>query len=322
MAYTPLNLQNGQVLDAAALAHMEDGIGAGVQFSEQTLTQEQQTQARKNLGLYCSYIDKVFFVNAKSVTFSHVQEGDISAWMTVLENESPASKPEKLFIEVGNEVSTLPMVEIGIYGNASVLDPGAPNTGEKYAVLLYGDGIEIASREEQNANVVISLYGDAEVHEKIPFENMPDEVVSYADEIENAGLPYGTVYVSVGTTTVEEFSSKIEKYRNKKPVLFQVDGSDSGYIQAKTKRLLTNPVVVNNTESETTMYDVMGLDLLHVGSNVRYAPLIRLMFHLSGGIVNRAYIVYENAIYLRSNAGKNYAITVDDSGNLVATETD
>lgn len=38
MAYTPLNLQNGQVLTAEDLQHMEDGIGAGtpnaVQFVE------------------------------------------------------------------------------------------------------------------------------------------------------------------------------------------------------------------------------------------------------------------------------------------------
>lgn len=40
MAYTPLNLQNGQVLTAEDLQHTEDGIRTGtsnaVQFVEQT----------------------------------------------------------------------------------------------------------------------------------------------------------------------------------------------------------------------------------------------------------------------------------------------
>ena len=295
------------------------GTPNAVQFVEQTLTEEQQTQARKNLGLYYSYIDKVFLVNAKSVTFSHVQEGDISVWMTVLENESPALKPKKIYIEVGNEVETLPMVNTVVYGNASFLDISYPDTGEKYVVLL-GEAITIASREAQDANVVISLYCEAEVHEKIPFEHMPDEVVSYAGEIAEAEIPYGTVIVSVGTTTVEEFSSQIEKYRNKKPVLFEVNGSDSGTIRAKTREYLREPVVVN--DNSYTEYDVMGIDLLHVGNHARYAPLLRLMFVLENGIVSSAYIVYEDEIYLRGGAGKNYVITIDDSGNLVATETD
>ena len=295
------------------------GTPNAVQFVEQTLTEEQQMQARKNLGLYYSYIDKVFFVNAKSGTFVPFQEGDISLWVIELENESPALEPEKLFIAVGNEVATLPMVSRGVYGNRSIINPSLPDTGEKYIVML-GSVIAIASREEQNANVVISLYTDVAMHEKIPFENMPDKVVSYADEIAEADTPYGIVSVSVGTTTVEEFSSQIEKYRNKKPVLFAVNGSDSGLIWAKTRQFLTSPVVVDNTENAE--YDVMGLDLLRVDSNVRYAPLLRLLFSFSNGIMNRAYIVYENAIYLRGNAGKIYAITVDDSGNLVATETD
>lgn len=49
MAYEKLNLEDGVVLNAEHMAHIEEGISKGVSCDVQTLTEEQKEQARKNI---------------------------------------------------------------------------------------------------------------------------------------------------------------------------------------------------------------------------------------------------------------------------------
>ena len=51
MAYEKQNFIPGQKLKAAELNHMEDGIVNAVSVTEQTLSEAQKSQARKNLDL-------------------------------------------------------------------------------------------------------------------------------------------------------------------------------------------------------------------------------------------------------------------------------
>lgn len=50
MAYEKLNLEDGVVLNAEHMAHIEEGISKSVSCDVQTLTEEQKKQARHNIG--------------------------------------------------------------------------------------------------------------------------------------------------------------------------------------------------------------------------------------------------------------------------------
>ena len=51
MAYKKQNFTPGQKLKASELNHREDGIVNAVSVTEQTLSEEQKTQARLNIGI-------------------------------------------------------------------------------------------------------------------------------------------------------------------------------------------------------------------------------------------------------------------------------
>jgi hypothetical protein len=51
MGYEKQNFRDGETIFASQLEQIEDGVLEAVSFTAQTLTPEQQAQARKNLGL-------------------------------------------------------------------------------------------------------------------------------------------------------------------------------------------------------------------------------------------------------------------------------
>ena len=51
MAYKRLGLNNGVVLNADHIAHIEEGIVNSISCGEQTLTETQKAQARENIGV-------------------------------------------------------------------------------------------------------------------------------------------------------------------------------------------------------------------------------------------------------------------------------
>lgn len=50
MSYKKQNFTDGQILTAAQLNHIEDGVGLAVLYAYQELTEEQKAQVRANIG--------------------------------------------------------------------------------------------------------------------------------------------------------------------------------------------------------------------------------------------------------------------------------
>lgn len=63
MAYEKLNLEDGVVLNAEHMAHIEEGISKSVSCDVQTLTEDQKAQTRENIGAITEKVrrDTLFF---------------------------------------------------------------------------------------------------------------------------------------------------------------------------------------------------------------------------------------------------------------------
>lgn len=134
MSYEKQNFKTGDVLHAAQLNHIEEGIktiedtlGGAVLYAPQTLTEEQKAQARANIGIVEDDNDVV----VKEVTYTY--DGDIDSTDKTWVNNTAG---HKAFVKVAD----LPDGKIDLVGGiVSVVDR---NTSLNYSFEITNDNLE------------------------------------------------------------------------------------------------------------------------------------------------------------------------------------
>lgn len=188
MAYEKLNLQDGQVLDAAALAHMEEGISSSVQYIEQALTEEQQMQARKNLGLYYSEPNKLYFTPEQTVNFEYDEEKQVSSAVLQVDMSvlgQLTEPPSSAVVVIDGIEHDLTYNGDGSYGNLGLINSGSAEGAD---VLLDAFTGTVLCRGEKTT-CIVACYFDIPSASEIPSQFIP------------AGVKREIVMINTGTTT-------------------------------------------------------------------------------------------------------------------------
>lgn len=151
------------------------GTPNAVQFVEQTLTEEQQMQARKNLGLYYGEKEELTFIEEQEVRFEYYEQLDVSFSMAnttgVIGNLE--KWPESVTIIVNGNDFSITRIENLRYGNPFLNNPAFEDDGTDYFVDLMGGDVLIRGNVP---SAVISVRGISEKMHEIPFEYAPTGV--------------------------------------------------------------------------------------------------------------------------------------------------
>lgn len=130
MAYEKQNFIPGQKLKASQLNHIEDGIVNAVSVTEQTLTEAQKSQARKNLALDDIADGKSAYEYATEAGY----EGTEAEFAAKLASESSG-------IHIGAEAPTDENVDIWIDTDEEVEEPKDGEDGATFTPSVSADGV-------------------------------------------------------------------------------------------------------------------------------------------------------------------------------------
>ena len=199
------------------------------------------------------------------------------------------------------------------YGNGAIVNPGFADTGEPFVMGFDGAGhaagvLTCIAQDSTIPNHNVSVIVVATTCVPLPLEYVPtDEIPSMT-----------SLYIAIGTTTTTEYQEMLNKFNNKKIIEFIVRAADGG------DRFL----VCNGFESVLDKYidggshEVTGAVSYISKKGITHKTWIeRLIFYFEDGVVSAFSTQYPTAIYLYSaEAHKEYAISVNGSGILTATE--
>lgn len=165
MAYEKTVWINGQApaLDADHLNKMEQGIADAVSVTPQSLTDDQKSQARWNIGAANKETqDKVFItsVPAKSIT---LDAAELPAYINAL----PRLLTESLTINVGAGICADALQINDFYGSGSIKINGAANYGSVFSggisiqhclIHVDIDGVSVSANRSSVVDVVTAVY--------------------------------------------------------------------------------------------------------------------------------------------------------------------
>lgn len=207
--------------------------------------------------------------------------------------------------------------DINLYGNGALIDSELADTGEPFVCGFdgptHGAGVFMCvpqDKTSQTHNVTIDVNAVEVVPlpaKYIPMEYIREEVSSIA-----------RVYIKTGTTTTTEYQAMLNKVRGKKIVELIVATSDGthGFTVCNGFETVLDKYIDNGShEIGGTVFYERKNGLIHL-SRVK---MLRFLFN--DGVVSDFIAQYPTEIYLENySTAKNYVISVDDNGTLVARE--
>lgn len=179
------------------------GTSDAVQYIPQELTESQQMQARKNLGVYYSEEENVYLFMEQSVQPQYVETIDASvaeclyeenALFQFLGQEKP---PQYVYAVIDGELKALKIIseiledgEIA-YGNGSIAHPNLPDTGDQ--LLLLPRDEELFIKGNVSGEFSFSAYVALPSYHTIPWGFIPEGVKRKRIELAIGATKYSEV---------------------------------------------------------------------------------------------------------------------------------
>lgn len=186
------------------------GTSDAVQYIPQELTESQQMQARKNLGVYYRKADKLYLCDEQTISPYYFESGDktggnVSVIGSVIDDVL-TEPPDYIYAVVNGETHKLAQSGKGmplayIYGNAFLYSASNPDTGEDIAFGLYDASVRIRGIVSE---ISFSAYAETNIVETIPAEYLPGAFVPTAviksSDYDNALMGVQTASAPAGPT--------------------------------------------------------------------------------------------------------------------------
>lgn len=178
-----------------------------VKYTEQTLTEEQQMQARKNLDLYRSEIETTQLIPEATVHYDSITNPPLF----LLDSLPEEGQIVRCTFNGTNYVTPVVIVAGAILaiGNPRIADPDLPDTGEPF-FGMFGTQSEIGSGmnlllPEGTEDVDVTFGADLlnETIHKVPEEYLPNEIAT-KDYVDDAIAPTATKDYVKGVVTGSE----------------------------------------------------------------------------------------------------------------------
>lgn len=229
------------------------GTSNAVQYIPQTLTEEQQMQARENLGLYHSEVVEILPETTVEIDpETGVGVGVIPAEFAVEDGKEYTVKYN------GVEYVTTCLratAEILILGNAGALQEGFPVTGEPFVLVYHSENGWGLAAMDGAESVTLSI--EQKNISTIPEMYLPNAAVPFWVYVEHDGDKYSTA-----VTMKELFSA----YSAGRIIMARVEGSSS-------TQFFLLPLISMNTDGLGFMEAVFATSELYSNKNVSFSCL-------------------------------------------------
>ncbi len=179
------------------------GTSDAVQYIPQELTESQQMQARKNLGVYYTEDENVCLITEQSAQPEYVDRFN-AYWAECLVEQNALNRlfmqekvPEYVYAAIDGELKTLKiiseMAEDGelAYGNGSIVNPDLPDTGDQ--LLLFPRSEELFIKGNVSGAFLFSAYVALPSYHKIPLGFIPEGVYRKRIELAIGATKYSEV---------------------------------------------------------------------------------------------------------------------------------